>query len=735
MVAVLITLLITSALLAAAFAAASGDIKLTSTNLNSKNAYNAAVAGIDAFQHHLDVAPNYWTECKTASNVSVPGSINETYSYQIVPATKTSYSSCSTTSPSASVIESSGKASGTLRLVSTGKAGNETRSVVATFTHVGFLNYVYYTNYEDLDPSFYNGGKQCEAYHAERVKNGVQTKPCVEIEFITGDEIKGPVHTNDAALVCGTPSFGREGESPKDAVEINGETYSEGGGCSDSPKFNGEYITKGKVILPPETDGELATLAKPEYTFSGKTLVTLNANLSESSPENTITVANANLNAGAPTTLKWPENGVLYVNESSTTGCSYNYKPYDSIYTEDSGCGNVYVQGNYTKSLTIASANNVIIDGNIQTKTESSGAPSGGATLGLIATNYVRVYHPVKRGYETSHIAPATEAPINSKCVTLKELRAKILRSSAVTEINTTGLTVGEEVEGTVAGTIESGTTITAIKESEKKITLSKAAKPAAQEANGVKIVSGSAEVTNITPTGLEVGEEVEGTVSGTIESGTTITAIKESEKKITLSKTAKKSETSTKLKFYGETTKLKVYVATGYEYNSAMNTCHKVESGYSEYVEAENLYIKKCESESEYTSNGFCQYENSEKSCSSKATNLNASEDPNKWGSLENPVIDAAILSTAHSFIVDNYKCGKSMGKLTVWGAIAQNFRGTVGTSGGNTGYLKNYNYDSRLATNQPPNFINPTSAAWGITRETQPPTACTATAVAGCG
>ena len=43
---------------------------------------------------------------------------------------------------------------------------------------------------------------------------------------------------------------------------------------------------------------------------------------------------------------------------------------------------------------------------------------------------------------------------------------------------------------------------------------------------------------------------------------------------------------------------------------------------------------------------------------------------------------IDAAILAIKHSFIVDNYDCGNPLGTLNVEGAIAQKFRGPVGTA-----------------------------------------------------
>ena len=92
-----------------------------------------------------------------------------------------------------------------------------------------------------------------------------------------------------------------------------------------------------------------------------------------------------------------------------------------------------------------------------------------------------------------------------------------------------------------------------------------------------------------------------------------------------------------------------------------------------------------------------------------------------NESGSLSNPWIYAALLSTSHSFLVDNYNCGSQLGKLSVYGAIAQKFRGPVGTVGA-SGYLKNYNYDERLATDEPPYFLAPLDAGWIISRETAP-------------
>ena len=91
----------------------------------------------------------------------------------------------------------------------------------------------------------------------------------------------------------------------------------------------------------------------------------------------------------------------------------------------------------------------------------------------------------------------------------------------------------------------------------------------------------------------------------------------------------------------------------------------------------------------------------------SSNANMLTAAAAPNE--------IDAAILSLRHSFMVQNWARGASLGQLNVTGSISQKYRGPVGTSA-NTGYLKNYIYDSRLLVMQPPYFMKPDSSPWQV-------------------
>lgn len=89
---------------------------------------------------------------------------------------------------------------------------------------------------------------------------------------------------------------------------------------------------------------------------------------------------------------------------------------------------------------------------------------------------------------------------------------------------------------------------------------------------------------------------------------------------------------------------------------------------------------------------------------------------------SIVNPEINAAIFAVNNSFVVQNWGLGETArvgtsgnpGTLSVFGTIAQENRGAVGTGSGatpTTGYIKNYNYDSRLRYLEPPYFLNPSS------------------------
>jgi hypothetical protein len=92
----------------------------------------------------------------------------------------------------------------------------------------------------------------------------------------------------------------------------------------------------------------------------------------------------------------------------------------------------------------------------------------------------------------------------------------------------------------------------------------------------------------------------------------------------------------------------------------------------------------------------------------------------------LQNPVIDAAILTLNEQFFVSNWDCPDSQnptcsgatggnGNIYVNGSISENWRGPVGTTAG-TGYSKQYTYDQRLEYLSPPDYLNPGTASWTL-------------------
>ena len=498
MIIALGVMFVTSLLLVAGFAIANGDTHQSRRDTAQKQAYYAALAGVQEYEYRLQSNPDYWATCEEPAS-TLPGEAGARYEIKLLVASSApkGTTKCETANPFASMVESKGAVANTLRIESTGCAGMAgltscagqpvstvaTRTIVATFRGVNFLNYVYYTNFETEDPGLYSAPAGCEgAYYKEWSAKGLK---CSSIVFTSGDSVEGPMHTNDAARVEGTAEFGRSGHEPPDAVEINGETYPSAA-CGGGPTYytkSGCY-EKGPTLTPPESDASLRAYAEAEDKFTGVTRVVLNGS--------TISVTNE----GKTKSIAWPKNGLIYVQSNPEKACGYTYESENSDNSEEekneTNCGNVYVEGNYAKSLTIAGENDVIINGNTYpTGVTLGNAPTGLSVLGLIASHYVRIYHPCSGG--------------------------------------------------------------------------------------------------------------------------------------------------------------------------------------------------------------------------------------SNEKGSLENPWIYAGMLSTSHSFVVDNHNCGRALGELHIYGAVAQDYRGIVGLVGG-SGYLKDYKYDERLATDAPPHFLSPIKAGWKIGRETSP-------------
>jgi len=446
MIAVMGVMLAVMAFSVAAFAAAGGDVRLSRNDEDQKRAYAAAEAGVQDYFFHLTQDNSYWAKCtsvtpthpalnqKGASPLKtrlVPGS-TASYSIELLPANGAS--ACDPANAEATMIVSSGPQSGTFSIRSTGYSNNVKRSIVATFRRRSFLDYLYFTDMETSDPAWYvlntdgdatqsgtvdrNGnfvkdnaapdllswaatncprywrnGRGSQSYPVApdnrwEIQNGNNgswtlqqsnnTVNCNEIQFVGGDAINGPLHTNDDILICGSPTFGR---TSADSIEVSGSGWRQNCG-SGSPNVKGTWKPNSPVLTPPPSDTSLRQIVSPGYLFKGQTTIALNGG--------SIKVTNANL---SPTTqtLAMPANGVVYVDYDNARGCSQtSYQPLNP-YGDDPGCADVRVDGSYSSDLTIASAKDILVDGNV---TLASGSD---AMLGLIANNFVRVYHPVNR--------------------------------------------------------------------------------------------------------------------------------------------------------------------------------------------------------------------------------------------------------------------------------------------------------------------------------------------------
>jgi Tfp pilus assembly protein PilV len=487
MIVVLVALIVGSLLSVAALAAATGDFPSARKSQDRKAAYNAAESGLQYFNFRLARDNDYWKAC--GDNASgrldprtVPGTSTR-FSVELLPAN--GQTACSTAAPEASMIDG---ATGTFRIRSTGRAGNVYRSAIATYRRKSFLDYLYYTTFEVLDPALTSDptGNMTKCAVVRSLRTSCSNS--YEIQWADFDRVNGPLHTDDESLMTCAGSTGPIfGTDANDDIEVTGGdpgwVPSNPFSCGGTPTFKGTKVLNAVTLGMPDSNGTLAASAASDWTFTGRIRIQLNGS--------TMNVWQQDNNFNDIAQLKsnaWPPNGLIYVNTGS---CSNNPLPTNTDYDEDNGCGNVYVKGSYSSNLSIATSNDIIVNGDITRPTTSD------ALLGLMAERYVRVYHPV--------------------------------------------------------------------------------------------------------------------------------------------------------------------------------------------------------------VSNGFG-------GCNNASNVLNTVS------------ITAAIIAVQHSFMVDNHTCGALLGNLSVTGAIAQKFRGPVGTSGGGgTGYKKNYNYDSRLRFRNPPFFLDPKAAAWTINRSNE--------------
>ena len=402
LVVAVVVLAAATLMLFAAIDAVVNNVQTTRTSLDQQRALLAAQAGLSAYEQQLSANQNFWTTCPGpngatgATGASVAGSTDdgstESYTYANLPATGTTYTGCSTVNPIGSTIQGTAGSAGTFRVKVVGysRPTNGTnpisRTLVAQFQPNSFLNYVYFTNFEDEDPLYAtvsegSATKETAANCAVYAWAGRSGSLCQSIPFGANDSVHGPLHSNDNVL-CNSSSttFGR---SAADSIETPNTLA--GNGCTGTINGTQENTANGgwqQIPLPPDdsqllevADGGVSADNNGCYSgagcvFTGPTTVVLDGPISASNPVNQITVTNAGIGssssgASACTTLNgtpnchfnYPANGVVYAN--ATSACSaYSYSPYGSenqLYggttldssasdTDNAGCGDAVVQ-------------------------------------------------------------------------------------------------------------------------------------------------------------------------------------------------------------------------------------------------------------------------------------------------------------------------------------------------------------------------------------------------------
>jgi type II secretory pathway pseudopilin PulG len=394
MVVALGVLLMTSMLLTGVFFALQGEIHLGTDDLAAKRAYSAATAGLQAYLYQLNQNPNYWNTCSNdtqSTPVTVPGS-SDGASYTYAPIYANGNSSC-TSNVINSLIDST---TGTIRMVFTGSAGTApvvTRSIVASFRMNSPLDFLWYTHFESVDDGI-PGYSDCGVFY----RNG--RDPNCNIVWVSQDTMNGPAYTDDQYLINtgASPTFGRTAADRIESSEPGTATADicSGNNCQGAT-FKGTPVPNAKPVPTPSDNTELFTDAQ-NYgkVFSGTTTIQFNGIMAS------VTSCTSSTSCSATQTVNLTQDPILYV--SNASGCTPPaYNPFltsyplitTGTYAGDAyGCaGDVYVSGSYSTPVTIGAANNVVIEGNLTTSTDSYGNPIGSATLGLVANEFVRVMH------------------------------------------------------------------------------------------------------------------------------------------------------------------------------------------------------------------------------------------------------------------------------------------------------------------------------------------------------
>lgn len=609
-------------LVAASMETVTGGVVKTSTDEDLAGARSAALAGVEEYQSRLANDSTYYkfgnpsAAFSASSNtlLSLPTGTNANPAFNI--SSSQSWAKIPDSSNVAGAADayyryevdiSDYSSKGTIRLRSTGKVGSSVESVVADLKQTGFIDFLYFTDYEETDPAFnatYRGTTTCDKHLWESPS---RPSACSSrIQFGKFDSLYGPVHSNDTMELCGTKVYGTLTTSNPTAAYDTAD-------CSGTPT--------GARFFQPKDPNDPTAVDVPNPSGS----VVYEKSL-DMPPTNSQMQAETYTDDPADV----PNPGCLYTGPTSIT------------FTSD---GKMKVVSPYTKATETNTA------GTTGTTPAKCGAiadlhKTTGAVIPVLDLNLVYVQS-----------VPSVTANVNYWPSTGSG-------SSPATPPTGVPAAVGFSCQSPASGT-------------NTGVSFGTMQYPMANE------VLPPTSTSDTPAYSCRAGDLY---VSGTVKGRTTLAA-----------------------------------------YNYIYVT------GDITYADPANDILGLVGQNAVWVWNPITSTTTTTGSGSNKRTTITyAYGVPG-----QNRTIDAAILSVAHTFFVQNYSSAVptapsgttnvttalgSRGTLTVLGAIAQKYRGTVATSNSDgtvaTGYAKSYQYDARYRFTAPPKFLTPVSTTYGVTQ-----------------
>jgi hypothetical protein len=693
LVIVLLSLIAVLMLVTAVMSYAVGSQNLSRRDQDWNAALSAAEAGIDDYMFHLNQDGSYWQYSDTnpppdgnlafSTWVPVPGEQSDAWFRYDIDTSQLSVD-------------------GTVRVTSTGRVGNVTRSVDASLRRRNFLDFLYFTDFETKDPALYTTtddyytSAQAQTYCAHYYY-GASTNPpsrrdisgrsdfpgdsdsggayCTEINFATVDTINGPLHSNDAIRISGDPTF--LGDTSDSWDDPAGQRW----WGSGDPNFKpGDPVYSDPLTMPP-SNVEIKNETDPTFVDEPGCLFT------------------------GPTAINLRNDGTVDVISpfSQVVNCAWAPNPTSSMYgrftttrfTLPSDGGVIYVQNvpsasgdpNYTSGCPYSQP---AIGGN------GGAGPTPNRThpLGFPQKNDITPSSTgtTPTGYGCRNGDVFLAGTLHGRLTIAAENNVELFGSTTYTSASTDllGLVANNYIETYHPVSTSSGETVNEV------------------ETIGAISGWGSGDRLRLTFNGQTTGSSA---IQYPGSAATVQSAL------VALSNIAPGDVTVTganggpyTVTFGG------AYANTDVSPGISVSSCTTctVPGGVVETVKGGGSGVA-CDSGGFV--NSHCNlkiptslYNGSTPGTSTMATALGTQ-------ALKNPNFYAALLTVQHSVRVQNYQYGNDsgMGTLHITGAIAQKYRGIVGLIN-TSGYAKDYNYDQRLKYDSPPKFLNPVASAWQV-------------------